>query len=139
MRWLARCGNETARSVDVSPGSNAGGQNGRFGGLATFACQQHNLLALTVVNTDPMVHNVSLAASEVQIARQMVRVTTFMGTANLGLASREGMTKASQIVVGHGEDPSAETVFATFAFPGYAMQRLDVDLGSKGSRDLGQL
>lgn len=138
MRWLARCGNEGARSVDVSPGSNTGGQNGRFGGLATFACQQHNSLALTVVNTDPMVHHVSLASSEVQIARQMVLVTTFMGTADLGLATREGMTTASQIVVGHSEDPGAETVFATFAIPGYAMQRLDVDLGSKGGRGLEQ-
>ena len=138
MRWLARCGNEGARSVDVSPGSNTGGQNGRFGGLATFACQQHNSLALTVVNTDPMVHHVSLASSEVQIARQMVLVTTFMGTADLGLATREGMTTASQIVVGHSEDPGAETVFATCAIPGYAMQRLDVDLGSKGGRGLEQ-
>jgi hypothetical protein len=132
MRWLARCGNETARPVEVSPGSNTGGQNGRFGGLATFACQQDDVLALTVVNTDPVMHNVSLASNELQIARQIVLVTTLMGSADLGLATREGMTRSSQIVAGHSKDSFAKTVFATFAVPGYAMQRLEIDLSKSG-------
>ena len=45
------------------------------------------------------------------------------------------MMRISQIAAGNCEDPGAETVFATFAILGYAMQRLDIDLSTKDGHE----
>ena len=138
MKWLARCGVDGAVAVHVTPSSDRGWTNRiseyRKSGAAVFACKHSaGTLAVTLVNTDPVPHQIELAWSGGVLPKQSVPLTTMAAAGSLPIASRLS-ARAPAVVLenvtvgGGGDNGVAGAVVARWVMPAYSLQRCDIEL-----------
>lgn len=92
MRLLSECGVDGAVAVNVTAKSDPGWTN-RSGayrkvGPAVFSCIHNETLVITIINTDPIPHNVNLTAVQRSLPRQEAIITTLQGNLRLDQPSR---------------------------------------------------